>query len=81
MHDTRHSTPPLTHSGTFDKNVTAPWPAGGGATASIRFKPEINHAANAGLQAALDLMEPLKQKYPLVRTVCVVCICARQAYC
>ncbi|KAI8477043.1 MAG: ascorbate peroxidase [Monoraphidium minutum] len=53
-------------SGTFDKGVTAAWPAPGGATGSIRFKPEIGHGANAGLQGALDLVEPIKQKYPLV---------------
>lgn len=49
-------------SGTYDKNVTQ-WPAAGGATASIRFSPEIDHAANAGLKGALDLLEPVKQKY------------------
>lgn len=66
-----HSNPILVRlgwhdSGTYDKNVTAPWPKPGGATASIRFKPEIGHAANAGLQGAVDLVEPIKQKYPLV---------------
>lgn len=53
-------------SGTYDENVKEAWPKQGGATASIRFGPEIGHAANAGLQAALDLIEPIKQKHPLV---------------
>lgn len=53
-------------SGTYDKNVTQPWPKPGGATGSIRFNPEIGHGANAGLQGALDLLKPIKQKYPLV---------------
>ncbi|KIZ06814.1 hypothetical protein MNEG_1131 [Monoraphidium neglectum] len=53
-------------SGTFDENIKQAWPKPGGATASIRFNPEIGHGANAGLQAALDLVEPVKQKYPLV---------------
>lgn len=55
-------------SGTYDKNVAAPWPAPGGATGAIRLKPEIGHAANAGLQAAVDLIEPIKQRFPLVRS-------------
>eukprot|EP00877_Chromochloris_zofingiensis_P002171 jgi/Chrzof1/11955/Cz06g15270.t1 len=40
------------------------WPQAGGANGSIRFKPEILHGANAGLQGALDLLDPIKQKYP-----------------
>ena len=40
------------------------WPAAGGATASIRFSPEIDHAANAGLKGALSLLDPINQKYP-----------------
>lgn len=47
-------------------SVKEPWPKPGGATASIRFGPEAGHAANAGLQAAMDLIEPIKQKFPLV---------------
>lgn len=38
-------------SGTYDKGVPEPWPKPGGATASIRFKPEISHGANAGARA------------------------------
>jgi L-ascorbate peroxidase len=40
------------------------WPACGGATASIRFSPEIDHAANAGLGGALKLLEPIKARFP-----------------
>lgn len=50
-------------SGTFDANSTAEWPKRGGATGSIRFMPEIGHGANAGLQKALDLLTPIKEKY------------------
>ncbi|WIA43888.1 hypothetical protein OEZ86_010299 [Tetradesmus obliquus] len=52
-------------AGTFDKDGGA-WPKAGGATGSIRLKPEIGHGANAGLQAAIDLMEPIKATYPAV---------------
>lgn len=51
-------------SGTHDVNVKGEWPAAGGAIGSIRFDPEINHGANAGLSGALKLLEPVKEKYP-----------------
>lgn len=35
----------------------------GGANGSIRFEPEINHGANAGLTTALQLLKPIKKKY------------------
>ncbi|CAA7013422.1 unnamed protein product [Microthlaspi erraticum] len=50
-------------AGTYNKNIEE-WPQRGGANASIRFEPEIKHAANAGLISALKLIEPLKEKYP-----------------
>mmetsp|Transcript_87575 Transcript_87575/g.245135 ORF Transcript_87575/g.245135 Transcript_87575/m.245135 type:complete len:348 (+) Transcript_87575:101-1144(+) len=53
-------------SGTFDKDVKGEWPAAGGAVASIRFAPEINHGANAGLVGAIKLLEPAKKAYPNV---------------
>jgi L-ascorbate peroxidase len=40
------------------------WPCAGGATGSIRFAPEINHGANAGLVNAVALLEPIHAKYP-----------------
>ncbi len=46
-------------SGTYDDNVKQ-----GGATASIRFKPELGHGANNGLKDALDLLEPVKAACP-----------------
>ncbi|KAJ7524942.1 hypothetical protein O6H91_17G028700 [Diphasiastrum complanatum] len=52
-------------AGTYDKNVIE-WPKCGGANGSIRFSPELNHAANAGLQNALRLLEPVKEKFPHV---------------
>lgn len=42
------------------------FPKAGGAIASIRFKPEIDHAANAGLASALELLAPIKEKFPEV---------------
>jgi len=51
-------------SGTFDKNVKGEWPAAGGAVGSIRFEPEINHGANAGLRNAIKLLEPVKEAFP-----------------
>ncbi|CAN0396554.1 unnamed protein product, partial [Scytosiphon promiscuus] len=35
----------------------------GGANGSIRFEPEINHGANAGLTTALQLLKPVKKKF------------------
>lgn len=40
------------------------FPHCGGANGSIRFKPEINHGANAGLNGCLGLLDPIKEKYP-----------------
>ena len=38
----------------------------GGANASIRFDPEINHGANAGLSIAVGLLQPIKDRHPEV---------------
>lgn len=51
-------------SGTHDAAVTEEWPAAGGAIGSIRFDPEINHGANAGLAGAVKLLEPVKEAFP-----------------
>ncbi|KAF5829755.1 L-ascorbate peroxidase [Dunaliella salina] len=40
------------------------FPQRGGANGAIRFKPELSHGHNAGLKVALDLLEPIKAKYP-----------------
>ena len=56
-------------SGTYDKNVTGPWPAAGGAVGSIRFDPEIKHGANAGLSGALTLLQPVKDGFPISVTL------------
>jgi L-ascorbate peroxidase len=53
-------------SGTFDASIKEPWPKAGGAIGSIRFEPEINHGANAGLINAVKLLEPVKEKYPSI---------------
>lgn len=53
-------------AGTYDVGLTetATWPGAGGAVGSIRFAPEINHGANAGLAGAVKLLEPVKEAYP-----------------
>lgn len=51
-------------SGTHDCSITDEWPAAGGAIGSIRFDPEINHGANAGLAGAVKLLEPVKEAFP-----------------
>lgn len=38
----------------------------GGATGSIRFKPESDHPANNGLDIARKLLEPIKEKFPTI---------------
>lgn len=53
-------------SGTYDASVEGEWPAAGGAIGSIRFEPEINHGANAGLAGAAKLLEPVKEAFPEV---------------
>jgi len=53
-------------SGTFDASSTLEFPKRGGATASIRFMPEIGHGANAGLNKALSLLQPFKENYPML---------------
>jgi len=54
-------------SGTYDKDIpTSEWPKCGGANGSIRFSPEIEHGANAGLTTAVKILEPVKKKFPEV---------------
>lgn len=47
-------------SGTFDKATGT----GGSNGATMRFAPESDHGANAGLLAARDFLEPVKAKFP-----------------
>jgi len=49
-------------SGTYDKDTNT----GGSNGATMRFAPEGDHGANAGLQAARDFLEPIKQKFPWI---------------
>ncbi|KAF8464632.1 heme peroxidase [Kalaharituber pfeilii] len=49
-------------SGTYDKETKT----GGSNGATMRFAPESDHGANAGLKVARDLLEPLKQKHPWI---------------
>ncbi|GAB4820287.1 hypothetical protein N2152v2_007333 [Parachlorella kessleri] len=49
-------------SGTYDKNTGR----GGSNGATMRFAPESNWGANAGLSIARDLLEPVKAKFPWI---------------
>lgn len=52
-------------SGSFSAEAKdQPWPKPGGATGSIRFKPELGYGANNGLDIALNLLQPLKIEFP-----------------
>ncbi|KAF2809557.1 mitochondrial cytochrome c peroxidase [Mytilinidion resinicola] len=49
-------------SGTYDKETGT----GGSNGATMRFAPEGDHGANAGLKAARDFLEPVKEQYPWI---------------
>ncbi|WDK13832.1 peroxidase [Colletotrichum graminicola] len=49
-------------SGTYDKETNT----GGSNGATMRFAPESDHGANAGLKAARDFLEPVKQQFPWI---------------
>ncbi|MCJ1406723.1 heme peroxidase [Ptychographa xylographoides] len=49
-------------SGTYDKETNT----GGSNGATMRFAPEKDHGANAGLHAAQDFMEPVHEKFPWI---------------
>jgi cytochrome c peroxidase len=46
-------------SGTYDKETGT----GGSNGATMRFSPESDHGANAGLKAARDFLEPIKGEF------------------
>jgi cytochrome c peroxidase len=48
-------------SGTYDKETKT----GGSNGATMRFAPESDHGANAGLKHARDFLEPVKGKFSL----------------
>lgn len=52
-------------SGTYDKNISS-FPERGGANGSVRFKPECDHAANAGVINLVHLINEIKQHHPAV---------------
>ncbi|KAF2155652.1 class II peroxidase [Myriangium duriaei CBS 260.36] len=49
-------------SGTYDKETGT----GGSNGATMRFAPEGDHGANAGLKAARDFLEPVKEQFPWI---------------
>lgn len=53
-------------SGPHDASIDKPWPFQGGADGSIRFAPEIEHGANAGLVNAVKILEPVHDKFSSV---------------
>lgn len=46
---------------TYDSNTKT-----GGANGSIRVQRELDHAGNESLISAMELLEPIKTKYPLL---------------
>lgn len=52
-------------SGTYDKDSHT----GGSDGATMRFEPECNHEANAGLKIARDALEPVKKLFPQITYV------------
>lgn len=49
-------------SGTYDKETGT----GGSNGATMRFAPESDHGANAGLKAARDFLDPVKEQFPWI---------------
>ncbi|KAL4902239.1 hypothetical protein BDW74DRAFT_65949 [Aspergillus multicolor] len=49
-------------SGTYDAETGT----GGSNGATMRFAPESDHGANAGLKYARDFLEPIKQQFPWI---------------
>ncbi|KAL3473561.1 heme peroxidase [Aspergillus californicus] len=49
-------------SGTYDKETGT----GGSNGATMRFAPESDHGANAGLKVARDFLEPIKAQFPWI---------------
>lgn len=49
-------------SGTYDKETGT----GGSNGATMRFAPESDHDANAGLKVARDFLEPIKAQFPWI---------------
>ncbi|PCH02615.1 Plant ascorbate peroxidase [Penicillium occitanis (nom. inval.)] len=49
-------------SGTYDKETGT----GGSNGATMRFAPESDHGANAGLKLARDFLEPVHEKFPWI---------------
>jgi len=56
-------------SGTFDKETGT----GGSNGATMRFAPEGDHGANAGLKAARDFLEPVKRMLIISPTCLTSC--------
>lgn len=53
-------------SGTYDKETGT----GGSNGATMRFAPEGDHGANAGLKHARDFLEPIKGMFPSLNCSC-----------
>lgn len=53
------------HLFSYDKETGT----GGSNGATMRFAPEGDHGANAGLKAARDFMEPIKRSYTILSPI------------
>lgn len=54
--------PPILTTSSYDKLTNT----GGSNGATMRFAPEGDHGANAGLKAARDFLEPVKEAFPWI---------------
>ena len=70
MVDTKNSHPILlrlawSDVGSFDCTLRS-WPQCGGANGAIRFDKELDQQVNKGLDKAIALLEPIKERFPVV---------------
>ena len=59
--------PPPVHPPTHPPSPRQNTGTGGSNGATMRYSPEANWGANAGLAIARDLLEPVKAKFPWIR--------------
>lgn len=66
-------------SGTYDANQAGQIDEGGSDGATMRFEPEISDGANAGLSIMMDVLKPLRTKFPDLSIADVWTMAATQA--
>lgn len=62
----KHCNPILLRTGFHDAGTYDRVTKSGGAIGATHFKKNVSHAANAGLPTAVELLQPVKDKHPLV---------------